>query len=216
MSEDNTTKAAKTASKTPASKKVVATKKSASAKATKPATTKAETHKKPVTTKKSAAAKTTSTKPKPASKKVAASTAKSSAGRKTAAQPSKKTAPKPEKESVSAKSNEDMSADYSSNSASDSDTFVEDLKDKDWGASLKRGVFMLIFGFVGQFALSVSFFLAFLQFIVSLLVGPPNTAITSAIATASRYLGQILAYLSFKTDDLPFPFGKDFPTEDDD
>ncbi|MBV1901709.1 MAG: DUF4389 domain-containing protein [Kordiimonadaceae bacterium] len=48
---------------------------------------------------------------------------------------------------------------------------------------------------------------------MSLLLGPPNASLTSAIVIASKYLGEILAFESFRTDDLPFPFGNDFPED---
>ncbi len=209
MSEDDINKAAKTTRKPSTTKKAAAVKKSAPPKVTKSTAVKAASRKKP------SAAKKTATPKAAAAKKTAAAT-KPSVKSKMAPKPKEGPASKPDKENISAAPNDDASNNYSSSPASDSDTFVEDLKGKDWGASLKRGIFMLIFGFVGQFTLSVTFFLAFLQFIVSLLVGPPNAAITSAIGTATRYLSEILAYLSFKTDDLPFPFGNDFPNEEND
>ncbi|MEX0299262.1 MAG: DUF4389 domain-containing protein [Kordiimonas sp.] len=213
MSEESTPEA-----KTPRKAASTATKPAAKRKtaASKPATTKK------TSSSKTATAKTTSTRKVSPAKKT---TAKKTTTRKTSTSKTGTAAKKTTARASTAKTTADKETpkveeikveETVSEKPDNADTFVEDLKDKDWGASLKRGIFMLIFGFVGQFALSVTFFLAFLQFIVSLLVGPPNTAITAAIGTASRYLSEILAYLSFKTDDLPFPFGNDFPSGEDD
>lgn len=195
MSEDSTpdTPKAEKPGKKPAAKKP-ATRKAAAKGTAKKAATKTGAGKTSTAPKKAAAAKTTST-------------AKKTTGKAAPKKPS----PKPE--TTEAPATDEAVSQTSAKTSSENENFIDDMKQKNWGASLQRGLFMLIFGFVGQFALSVTFFLAFLQFVVSLLVGPPNATITSAIVTTSRYLSEILAYLSFKTDELPFPFGKEFPSE---
>ncbi|MBL4836791.1 MAG: DUF4389 domain-containing protein [Kordiimonadaceae bacterium] len=144
---------------------------------------------------------------KAAAESTSATTAKTTAAKtQTASQPSP-AAKKASGPTTSAKASAQQEADYAT------DAIVKEMKDKDWGASIKRGIFMVLFGIISQFVLSVTLFLAFVQFIVSLLLGPPNTALTSAIVMASKYLGEILAFESFRTDDLPFPFGNDFPED---
>lgn len=229
-SAEKTKKTAATPKKTTARTKATASK----------AAPKKTTTKKTATTRKTATSKTAA-KPKAAAKKAAAtktaaSKAKAKATRKA---PAKKTTtakkttastrgaapqakvtktapirPQEEKPSTAAEAASEAKAQEQTSGPINPETIVEELKDKDWGASIKRGVFMLIFGFIGQFALSVTFFLAFLQFVVSLVLGPPNATLTSAIVITSKYLSEILAYLSFKTDDLPFPFGNEFPGSD--
>lgn len=90
----------------------------------------------------------------------------------------------------------------------------QELKDKDWGAVVVRGVFMLMFGFLAWIAISASFVLAGMQFIILILTGGPNELIRQIIMLLGRYIVDVMQYLSFESDERPFPLGKDLPDMD--
>lgn len=74
---------------------------------------------------------------------------------------------------------------------------------------------MLLFGFLGWLAMSTGFTLAALQFLLLLITGKHNETIQSIVVLLGRYVGEVMDYLSFKTDTLPFPLGSDLPSGDD-
>jgi len=153
--------------------------------------------------------KTPTAKPASAKKPAAAAKGAPAAVKKETSRPKAKA---PTSGSEKADANTEAKTETSMPNAED---FVSDLKNRNWPETMKRALFTIIFGVVGYFVLWASFFIAFLQFVVSLLMGAPNKNITSVMLTASQYLAEILAYLSFKTNELPFPFGNDFPESDD-
>ena len=184
--------------------------------AKKPATRKAAT-KKP-TARKSAAAKKTAATRKPRATKAAAE-AVAEAASKTAEQG----APQPDAGAESQASYSDYSAgdDSGTNGHSHDDTFgfdkdriKEELKNKDWGAYAIRGVLMVLFGFFAWLAISVNFALAGVQFVVMVLTGSPNETIRRIILALGRYITDVMLFLSFETDERPFPLGKDLPDAD--
>ena len=154
---------------------------------------------------KTAAAKPTVKQPAPSAETVTSTDALHSAEAETPEQTQKATSPEANA------STEDAGK---SDSAFDKDTVIKELKEKDWGTVVLRGVFMLIFGILCQLALYVVFVLAVVQFLIMIGTGKPNPSITAAIATAASYMRQTMDYLSFKTEEKPFPFDKEFPTED--
>lgn len=178
--------------KTPVSK-TLPSKTAASKTVAKTATVK--TPKKKIPTAKTVSEKTVTTPRKTAPKKPAA------AGMKVEQKAAQAEAPKPK-------------AGGPSKAADMDNDFIETLKNKDWGSIIKRGLFMVVFGIIGQFTLYATLFLAFVQFIVSIVLGKPNKALTNAINVAGQYLIEILTFLSFKSEEQPFPFGRDFPSDD--
>ncbi|NVJ99621.1 MAG: DUF4389 domain-containing protein [Alphaproteobacteria bacterium] len=96
-------------------------------------------------------------------------------------------------------------------SSFDADKFSRELKDKDWAAYALRGAFMLLFGFLAWIAISFNFVLAGLQFIMLVLTGEPNEFLRKTIMVLGRYIVDVMQYLSFESDDRPFPLGKDLP-----
>lgn len=205
--------------------------------AKKPAAKKTTTRK-TATTRKASAAKTPAAK-KPATRKTAASKAstskttssKSTTTRKPAAakKPSTKTpkpqvaseqdAPKTAAESVQAEDataseNASRGSESAQDSAVDKDKIMAELKDKDWLEVVFRGLFMVLFGFVASGVLTVTFGLSIIQFIVMILLGEPNALITRFVRGCAKYIEDVLDFLSFRTDDRPFPLGKDLPDGD--
>lgn len=173
-------------------------------------------------------------KKKPATRRAASTS--SSANKKPAAKkaPVKKaTASKPATKSAAASASKDTNATQSeaiddltlntntdsgqgSNTAGsqkDTDTvnLVEDLKSRNWPEIIKRALLMFFFGILGTAALYVSFVLATAQVVISIIAGEPNTALTRIMKQCGSYLKDVLDYLSFASDECPFPFGRDWP-----
>ena len=73
---------------------------------------------------------------------------------------------------------------------------------------------MVLFGFLANIALMVTFTLAVVQFFVMVGTGKPNQMVTSFITRLATYIGQSLNFLSFKTEDRPFPVELELPSDD--
>jgi hypothetical protein len=88
---------------------------------------------------------------------------------------------------------------------------VDDLKSRDWKQILTRALLMFFFGILGTVALYVSFVLAAAQVVLSIVAGESNSALTKVMKQCSAYLKDVIDYLSFASDECPFPFGRDWP-----
>ncbi len=91
---------------------------------------------------------------------------------------------------------------------------VEDLKGRDWPKIIQRALLMVFFGFLAWVTISVAFFLATAQVVISIFVGEPNAALTRLIKQGANYIHDVLDYLSFASDECPFPFGRKLPDPD--
>ena len=74
----------------------------------------------------------------------------------------------------------------------------------------KRGLFMVVFAIISGVAKLVVTLVAIFQFVTLLFKGQVNTAMLSLGQNLSTYLYQITLFLTFKTDEMPYPF-LDFP-----
>ena len=74
----------------------------------------------------------------------------------------------------------------------------------------KRGLFMLVFAIISGVAKLIVTLVAVFQFITLLFKGQTNEAVIPFGQNLSTYLYQITLFLTFKTDEMPFPF-LDFP-----
>lgn len=213
--------------KAPAKKtttKVAASKKAAQVKAKKPAKAAAKPAAKKAVAKKPAAKKTAAKKPavkRPAVKKAAAE--------KTTAIEDVKVENIRAEDTPSTKPNADQSASKKpdadnggsgshadgsgSHAGFDSERLIAELKEKDWGTIATRAFFMVFFGFLANIALMVTFILALVQFILMVGTGRPNHSVTSIILRLATYIGQALNFLSFRTEDKPFPMDLDLPSD---
>lgn len=72
-----------------------------------------------------------------------------------------------------------------------------------------RGLYMLLMAILWHVAEVVLFTVAIVQFVFALL-GGPNERLTAFGASLASYLQQAAAYLTFASDELPFPFS-DWP-----
>jgi len=198
-----------TASK-PATARKPAAKKTAVKKApAKNAAPKAAAAKK-TTTRKSAAAKPAA---KATPKKPNINSAQAEADKQQAAEAPK--SEQPTKESVAEAPDASKASDETKDHpVFDSDKLIAELKEKDWGTIAVRAFFMVLFGFLANLALMATFMLALIQFIMMVGTGKPNNLITSIISRLATYIGQALNFLSFKTENRPFPMEMDIPGDD--
>lgn len=67
---------------------------------------------------------------------------------------------------------------------------------------------MVAFGFVGVFALYLLFVLAAVQYLVTVLRGRPHDEVQRGLGWLHGYLRQILSYLCFETEQMPWPLGE--------
>jgi hypothetical protein len=74
----------------------------------------------------------------------------------------------------------------------------------------KRGLFMVLFALISGVAKLIVTLVALFQFITVLFKGQVNEAMLPLGQNLSTYLYQITLFLTFKTDEMPFPFD-DFP-----
>jgi hypothetical protein len=78
---------------------------------------------------------------------------------------------------------------------------------------LMRGLYMLLMGFAFQVCGTVLCVVAVIQFVVLLLNGAPNARLASFGRSMGSYLRQIVHFLTFATEELPFPFS-DWPASE--
>ena len=74
----------------------------------------------------------------------------------------------------------------------------------------KRGLFMVVFTIISGVAKLIVTLVALFQFITLLFKGQTNEEMIPFGQNLSTYLYQITLFLTFKTDDMPFPF-RPFP-----
>ena len=70
----------------------------------------------------------------------------------------------------------------------------------------KRGLFMVVFAIISGVAKLIVTLVAVFQFITLLFKGQTNVAVLPLGQNLSTYLYQITLFLTFKTDEMPFPF----------
>lgn len=88
---------------------------------------------------------------------------------------------------------------------------LEDLKGRDWPKILTRALLMFFFGVLGSAALWVAFFLAATQVIFTIFAGETNPSLTRIIKQLANFIHDVLDYLSFGSDETPFPFERKWP-----
>ena len=75
-----------------------------------------------------------------------------------------------------------------------------------------RLLFMLAFYAIGTVATAVLSLVVVLGFLWVLFTGDKNSQLQQAGQVIAAYLYQIVRYLTFNTEDKPFPFGNDLPS----
>lgn len=80
--------------------------------------------------------------------------------------------------------------------------------DSDLIEKLWRLVAMIAFGLIGFFAYHAVAIIALAQFIVVLIRDEPNKDLQQAAVWLNAYLNQVLDYLAYRTEEMPFPLGE--------
>ncbi len=196
MAKESKAATKKTARKKPVSKSEKVTSKAV--KVTKPAAKKAAT-------KKPAAKKATFKKPvakkavakKPATKKAATKKA-------TAA----KVAPEAAKEQSQQSTSKETISETVEN------VFPGLDKDRDWSSFVLRITYIIAFGVLGWIAFGAAITMTGIQVVITVLLGAPNKTLQSWVSAIGRYLAEVFEYVSWNTDEKPFPLGKPVPLDD--
>ena len=76
-----------------------------------------------------------------------------------------------------------------------------------------RGLFIIIFAAILYFAFILVSLLVVFQFVSKLLTGELNRQLADFGAGLLRYISQVLGYITFQSDERPFPFSP-WPAED--
>lgn len=71
-----------------------------------------------------------------------------------------------------------------------------------------RGLFMLLMGLAFQVCGTVLCIVTVIQFVLVLLNDEPNVRLVSFGRSMGNYLRQIVNYLTFATEEVPFPFSE--------
>ena len=74
-----------------------------------------------------------------------------------------------------------------------------------------RLVFMLVFYAIATLTSAVASVVVVLGFLWVLFTGEKNRQLQQAGQAVADYLYEIVRYLTFNTDEKPFPFGREFP-----
>lgn len=69
-----------------------------------------------------------------------------------------------------------------------------------------RGLYMLLMSIAYQISGTLVCIVAVIQFVMVLLAGSPNVQLQAFGSSLGRYLRQIVDFLSFATEEMPFPF----------
>jgi len=76
-----------------------------------------------------------------------------------------------------------------------------------------RALFMLLMVMAYQLSVTLLFFLGLIQFAFAWLADGPNERLMAFGRNLGTYLRQIVEFLTFSTDEAPFPFS-DWPSSD--
>ena len=71
-----------------------------------------------------------------------------------------------------------------------------------------RGLFMLLMGLAFHVCVTVLCIVTVIQFVIMLLNDTPNVRLVSFGRSMGNYLRQIVNFLTFATEEMPFPFSE--------
>ena len=80
----------------------------------------------------------------------------------------------------------------------------------------KRGLYMLLCAIFYSIAEVVVFAVVIFQFILKLFTGETNKRLLKLGQSLATYLSQVMRYLTFNSDERPFPFELNWPDGDAD
>ena len=70
----------------------------------------------------------------------------------------------------------------------------------------QRALYMVLFGLIAYVTLFFVYFLSVVQFILAIINGQKNDNLRHFASRINAYLTQVLQFLSFEVDTVPFPF----------
>lgn len=71
-----------------------------------------------------------------------------------------------------------------------------------------RGLFMLLMALAYHVSGTVMFIVTVIQFVMTLLIDIPNARLVSFGRSLGRYFQQLVNFLTFATEQIPFPFSE--------
>jgi hypothetical protein len=71
-----------------------------------------------------------------------------------------------------------------------------------------RGLFILLMALAYHVAGTLVLIVAVIQFVMALLTGAPNVRLVSFGRSLGRYFQQLVNFLTFATEQIPFPFSE--------
>lgn len=77
-----------------------------------------------------------------------------------------------------------------------------------------RGLFILVFGVIFYFLIALIWLVVIFQFIMKLITTELNEQLLDFSDSLNKYVSQILLYITFKSEERPFPFSP-WPGADD-
>jgi hypothetical protein len=107
-------------------------------------------------------------------------------------------------------SNDNPTADQANIDDADTGGLEKNIKSR---ATWLRLVFICIYGLLASLASLVATVVVILGFLMVLFTGEVNQELRQLGQGIASYLFQIVRFLTFNTDDKPFPFGAAWPSE---
>ena len=77
-----------------------------------------------------------------------------------------------------------------------------------------RGLFIIIYGVIFYFLFFLIWLVVIFQFLMKLITTELNEQLLDFSDSLTKYVGQILFYITFKSEERPFPFSP-WPSDDD-
>lgn len=102
----------------------------------------------------------------------------------------------------------------SSNNHEAENVFPGLAKDRDWQGFAFRVAYIITFGVLGWLAFGAAITMTVIQVVITILLGAPNETLQSWVSTIGKYLAEVFEYISWNTDEKPFPLGRPVPLDE--
>lgn len=102
----------------------------------------------------------------------------------------------------------------SSNNHEPENVFPGLAKDRDWQGFAFRVAYIITFGVLGWLAFGAAITMTVIQVVITILLGAPNETLQSWVSTIGKYLAEVFEYISWNTDEKPFPLGRPVPLDE--
>lgn len=84
-------------------------------------------------------------------------------------------------------------------------------KDRDWQNFALRVAYIITFGVLGWLAFGAAITMTIIQVVITVLLGAPNETLQGWVCAIGKYLAEVFEYVSWRTDEKPFPLGRPVP-----